>query len=100
MTTTTARVPTANASRLLQQLCKHWGHKFDVTFDASKGTVTFPAAHLSLAAEPDALVVTLSEEAAGDDARMRGVVESHLDRFAFREAPLSFAWMDAEPVPD
>ncbi len=25
-------------------------------------------------------------------ATMRGVVERHLDRFAFREAPLTFDW--------
>ncbi len=25
-----ARVPTASASRYLQQICKHWSHKFAV----------------------------------------------------------------------
>ena len=26
---------------------------------------------------------------------LKGVVERHLDRFAFREAPLTFDWQDA-----
>ncbi|MGP2407982.1 DUF2218 domain-containing protein, partial [Listeria monocytogenes] len=31
----------------------------------------------------------------GEDAsRMREVVASHLDRFAFREAPLTFDWRE------
>ena len=29
-----------------------------------------------------------------DVARMREVVASHLDRFAFREAPLTFDWRE------
>ena len=36
------RVPTAHASRYLQQLCKHWRHNLAVEFDESLGTVTFP----------------------------------------------------------
>ena len=30
--------------------------------------------------------------------RMKGVVASHLDRFAFREAPLKFDWSEPEVV--
>jgi hypothetical protein len=36
------------------------------------------------------LVVPESE----DMGRMREVVASHLDRFAFREAPLTFDWQE------
>ena len=39
---TTARVPTANGSRYLQQLCKHWSHKLNVEFTPEAGTVVFP----------------------------------------------------------
>lgn len=31
-TTLTAMVPTTSGSRYLQQLCKHWSHKFAVDF--------------------------------------------------------------------
>ena len=37
-----AQVPTANASRYLQQLCKHWQHNLEVTFTPEHGTIVFP----------------------------------------------------------
>ncbi|RYD42332.1 MAG: DUF2218 domain-containing protein, partial [Sphingomonadales bacterium] len=40
--TATAQVPTAHASKYLQQLCKHWQHNLAVEFTADHGTVTFP----------------------------------------------------------
>ena len=38
-----ALVPTENASRYLQQLCKHWQHNLQVEFTPEHGTVRFPA---------------------------------------------------------
>ena len=38
-----AIVPTAAASRYLQQLCKHWSHKFAVEFTPEHGTIPFDA---------------------------------------------------------
>ena len=40
--TATAVVPTASASRYLQQLCKHWSHNMAVEFDETNGRVVFP----------------------------------------------------------
>ena len=36
-----ARVPTAEASRYLKQLCRHWSHKFPVEATDAAGTVPF-----------------------------------------------------------
>ena len=36
-----ATIPTASASRYLQQLCKHWSHKFAVEFTPEHGTIPF-----------------------------------------------------------
>lgn len=36
-----AAIPTAEASRYLQQLCKHWSHKLDVSFTPNDGRVLF-----------------------------------------------------------
>jgi hypothetical protein len=92
MTIATARVPTANGAKYLQQLCKHWGHKLEVELSDRKGVVRFPSAVATMEASPDALLVTI-EAAEGETLeRMKGVVASHLDRFAFREAPLPFSW--------
>jgi hypothetical protein len=90
--TVTATVPTANASRYLQQLSKHWSHKFDVTFDAEKSAIAFPMGALRMEAQADALVVTLDPAPEADIDRFKQVVADHLDRFAFKEAPLAFDW--------
>ncbi|WP_066700321.1 DUF2218 domain-containing protein [Sphingobium amiense] len=90
--TVTATVPTTNASRYLQQLSKHWSHKFDVTFDADKSVIAFPMGALRMEAQADALIVTLDPTPEADVERFKQVVADHLDRFAFKEAPLAFDW--------
>ena len=88
----TARVPTENGARYLQQLCKHWSHKLDVQWSENEGIVRFPAAVATMTADPGALTVSVEAEDDETLQRMKGVVASHLDRFAFKEAPLPFAW--------
>ena len=92
MITETARVPTTNGAKYLQQLCKHWSHRLEVELSGDTGTVRFPDAMARMTADADALTVTV--EAAGEATveRMKSVVARHLDRFAFHEAPLPFAW--------
>jgi hypothetical protein len=90
--TVIATVPTTNASRYLQQLSKHWSHKFQVTFDAERSDIAFPMGALRMAAQADALVVTLEPNPDADVERFKQVVADHLDRFAFKEAPLPFDW--------
>ncbi len=87
-----AIVPTASASRYLQQLCKHWGHKFEVEFDAQHGRVALPFGPVELKASDAALEVTCQIEGDGDLARMQQVVADHLNRFAHREGELVFDW--------
>ncbi len=88
----TAVVPTAHASRYLQQLCKHWSHKFATDFDADRGTIAFPAWPITMTAGADALTVVIEPGPDADVGRFKTVVAEHLDRFAFREAPLAFEW--------
>jgi len=92
MASETARVPTANGSKYLQQLCKHWSHKLDVEFTPEKGVVRFPEAVATMTAGADVLMVTVSADREEEVERMKDVVAKHLDRFAFREAPLPFEW--------
>jgi hypothetical protein len=87
----TASVPTANAGKYMQQLCKHWSHKLEVDLSEQRGVVKFPTAIATFDAGADALQVTIEGEE-NEVERMKGVVSSHLDRFAFREAPLLFEW--------
>jgi hypothetical protein len=100
--TAAARVPTAHASRYLQQLCKHWAHNLQVEFTAEHGAVTFPkdargANHpgdgvATFDAESDGLRVRIDATSPEQLEGLKGAVERHLDRFAFREAPLTFDW--------
>jgi uncharacterized protein len=90
-----ASVPTANGAKYLQQLCKHWSHKFEVDFSDQKGVIKFPAAVVTLVGGADALRVSI-EGNESEVERMKGVVATHLDRFAFREAPLRFDWSAPE----
>lgn len=100
--TATARTPTSHASKYLQQLCKHWQHNLAVEFDTQQGRVTFPKdargadwpgdAVVTFTAEPDALITTIEASVEGQLEGLKGAVARHLDRFAFREAPLTFAW--------
>ncbi|ARQ08127.1 hypothetical protein NXC12_CH00014 [Rhizobium etli] len=89
-----AVVRTEHASRYLQQLCKHWSHKFSVDFDSHKGRVPFSdAAEVTFAADDACLTMTLSVADPAQQARMQGVIDYHLKRFAFREE-LDIAWTD------
>ena len=100
MSVSIALVPTHSASRYLQQLAKHWSHKMTVEFSAEKGSIEFPnGARLAMRADSDTLDLELSVPEDGDVARMREVVASHLDRFAFREAPLTFDWREGVSSP-
>ena len=92
MAKTTATVSTTHASRYLQQLCKHWAHKFTVEFTPESGridlgenrVVMLNASEQNLTATIEAPEATLEQ--------MENVVSSHIVRFAFREE-LIFNWM-------
>ena len=98
----TAAVPTAHASKYLQQLCKHWQHNLAVVFTAEHGTVTFPKdargadwpgdGLVTFDAGRDALSVRIDASVGEQLEGLQGAVARHLDRFAFREAPLAFDW--------
>lgn len=95
MAKTIAVVATESGWKYLQQLCKHWSHKLDVELTEQKGVVKFAEATAVMTSDAKALTVEI--EAVSDEIleRMKGVVSSHLDRFAFREAPLPFDWKPA-----
>jgi hypothetical protein len=88
---------TASGSKYLQQLCKHWSHKFEVEFSESRGQVRFPDAVATMEVNADALLVTIEADDEVSVEQLKGSGVRHLDRFAFREAPLPFEWSAASP---
>lgn len=93
MIETTAAVPTSNAERYVTQLCKHWGHKLSVDQTDDRGIVRFDGAVATLEPTKEELIVTILANDSVIAERLQNVVASHLDRFAFREAPLLFKWL-------
>jgi hypothetical protein len=100
----TASVPPGSASKYLQQVCKHWAHNLTVDF-VRTGTVVFPRDSRG-ASHPGDGLVTFNATAASLEVRidatsveqldgLMGTVAKHVDRFAFREAPLKFHWRAA-----
>jgi hypothetical protein len=99
-----AIVPTAQSSKYMQQLCKHWAHNLSVEFDATTGTVIFPKdargaewpdqAVVTMTTQDEGLLCRINASAPGQLDGLKGALARHLDRFAFREAPLTFDWVD------
>ena len=99
-----AHVPTASGSKYLQQLCKHWSHNLKVEFSPEAGKVVFPRdshgadwpadGKLTMAAHAADLECRIDASSPEHLEALKGVVARHLDRFAFREAPLAFDWRD------
>ena len=93
---------TEKASRYLQQLCKHWEHNLKVEFSADHGTIVFPRdargadwpgdGLVTLDAKADGLAIRVDACADGQLEGLKGAVERHVDRSAFREAPLGYVW--------
>ena len=89
---------TASGSKYLRQLCKHWSHKFEVEFSETKGLIRFPSAVATMEASANALLVTIETDDAVSVEQLKESVVRHLDRFAFREAPLPFEWSTTSPT--
>ena len=83
--------------RYIKQLVSHWGHKFATSYDEGDGMGLFPFSehtNVVMTARPEGIAVTLTTADQEENERMRGVIERHIDRFAFREAPLTYEWTD------
>ncbi len=88
---TEAKIETAKASSYLQQLCKHFGHKVETSFTPEAGSIIFPFGTATLKADDSHLTMTAETETAEDAERLKKVMASHLERFAFRE-DLAISW--------
>lgn len=95
MNISVAHVPTEKGSRYLQQLCKHWAHKFKVDFTPTDGRIDFlDGRKCVLKAEADELIVTAFCPAEGMD-QFQIIIEKHINRFAHKEGELLYPWAPA-----
>ncbi|MBL4811663.1 MAG: DUF2218 domain-containing protein [Rhodobacteraceae bacterium] len=88
----TGRFTTPNASKYIAQLCKHFAHRIATEHDANTGTAALPSGPASMIAHPDHLEIKieLADEALLGQAK--SVIDSHLERFAFREGFSHMEW--------
>ena len=86
-----SEISTSKASGYLQQLCKHFGHKTKVDFETNNGRIEFGFGYVNLTAGQGALTLNATAKNADDLERLKRVLSSHLERFAFRE-DLQIEW--------
>ncbi|WP_232493821.1 DUF2218 domain-containing protein [Novosphingobium kaempferiae] len=92
MNTIAATVKTQNGGKYVRQLCKHWSHKLETQVEGDVGTVRFPNAVTTMAADGEGIAIAISGESREEVEQLTGVVARHIDRFAFREEPLVYEW--------
>lgn len=93
--TETGVFATPNASKYMQQLCKHFAHKIEVEFDEETGKVALPTGPVALNAKDDALLVEITGADEAGLLRARAIIDDHLARFAFREDFKGMDWSAA-----
>ncbi len=88
----TTRFETENSTKYLQQLCKHFAHKVDVTLHDTRGECRFSCGTSILTLAGGGLDIHVEAENEESLRDTKAVIEDHLLRFAFREAPAPFTW--------
>jgi len=86
-----AEVATDKPVAYMRQLCKHFGHKVDASFDDDSGYIQFDFGRCELHASDATLRLEVSAADAESHERMERVIGSHLERFGRRDE-LSVAW--------
>jgi hypothetical protein len=99
------RAEVQNGQRYIEQLCKHWSHTLDVRLDDEGGRVVFPKetddpdypedAIATFRATDRRLDVHLLAATPTQLEVLCGVIDDHLNRFAFREGGLRLMWEPA-----
>ena len=91
MFSSTVQIFTTDPSRLIRRLCKHWSHKFEVSFDDQQGNIMLGDDRCQLTAGEGSLTAQVWAE---DEARLKQletVVADHLQRMSTEET-FTFDW--------
>jgi uncharacterized protein len=97
MISSTAHVATSKPGPYMKQLCRHFGHKNEVSFDDASGEIVLPTGTCRLDAS-DAHELVLTATARDDESleALRRVIGGHLERFASKDE-LVVDWSDDQP---
>jgi uncharacterized protein len=97
MPSSEAHVATGKPAAYMKQLCRHFGHRSDVSFDDHRGQITFcpDGVHLGSveldATSADFLILRATAAADDDLGRVERIAGSHLERFGRRDG-LAVRW--------
>jgi hypothetical protein len=92
MPSSVARVATSKPSPYLKQLCRHFGHRNEVTFDDEHGEIRLPSGVCRLEVTgADELTLTATATEPESLEALERVIGGHLERFGSRDE-LSVAW--------
>ena len=88
-----AIIETENANKYLQQLAKHWSHKFpDMTSSEKEAHIPFSDdVTIDMFAEKSSLVVQIMSPNEFEAIKAEGIFDQHILRFAFKEK-LAIDW--------
>jgi uncharacterized protein len=89
--TTSAEVTTDKPVAYMRQLCKHFGHKTEASYNDDSGYIQFDFGRCELHARDGQLELVVSAADEEDHGRMERVIGSHLERFGRRDE-LSVDW--------
>lgn len=89
--TSSAFVSTETPARYISRLCKHFAHKIPVSHDEQQGRIEFEFGVALLQATEGGLQLSVQSENEEHLERLKGVVASHFERFAWQEE-LTLEW--------
>ncbi|MGH2851781.1 MAG: DUF2218 domain-containing protein [Solirubrobacteraceae bacterium] len=95
MPSSIAHVTTTKPTPYLKQLCKHFGHKSEVTFDDERGEIHLPSGVCALDATADGTLTLIATATDAESlATLERVIGGHLERFGARDE-LAVSWSAA-----
>ena len=94
MIRSTGTLASPKASQYLQQLCKHFAHKTEVSFDPHQGSIALRSGPATMVADGDRLTATVTAPDLAALPQARHVIDKHLAIFAHREGFTTLAWDD------
>jgi hypothetical protein len=98
MPTSTAQVATEKPMPYMKQLCKHFGHKNEVSFDDIRGEIHLSSGVCRLdASAPSQLELSATAGDTESLEQLTRVIGGHLERFGSRDE-LAVSWSAAQPA--
>ena len=86
------RIETENGAKYGAQLCRHFAHKIEASFDGDSGRAAFVYGPAIMDADVSGLTVRFDVADPADVEDAKSVIDSHLAKFAFREKISGMVW--------